>query len=76
MLQKSNETKQDNIEIVFRKARCRARYYVLKNVGETALSGLPRFWAASLFKTRQGKLYNALHATFPKPLTLFDAMPY
>ena len=33
-----------------------SRYYVLKYVGETALSGLPRFSAASLFKTRQRML--------------------
>ena len=33
-----------------------SRYYVLKNVGETALSGLPMFWAASLFRIRQSML--------------------
>jgi hypothetical protein len=33
-----------------------SRYYVLKNFGETALSGLPMFWAASLFKIRQSML--------------------
>jgi len=31
-------------------------YYVLKYVGETALSGLLRFSAASLFRTKHNKL--------------------
>jgi len=36
-----------------------SRYYMLKYVGETALSGLPKFWAASLFKTKHSKLNGA-----------------
>jgi hypothetical protein len=33
-----------------------SRYYVLKNVGETALSDLPMFSAASRFRTRHSRL--------------------
>jgi hypothetical protein len=33
-------------------------YYVLKCVGETALSGRQRFWAASLVRTRHSRLWS------------------
>jgi len=51
-----DELKEDETIKIDVKSAGLSRYYVLKNVGETAFSGLPMFWAASLFKIRQSML--------------------
>ena len=53
-----------------------SRYYLLKNVGDTALSTLLMLKAASLLRTRQIMLDNAQDATCIRLLSLFTTIPY
>ncbi|MGD0804943.1 MAG: hypothetical protein ABSA11_12825 [Candidatus Bathyarchaeia archaeon] len=48
----------------------------MKNVGDNALSDLPRFSAASRFNTQHNTLSSAYTDTFSRPLTLFTVNPY